>query len=86
MQIRESDKIRSSREILKRKLNLWMQHQVELKRVEFESKGSIGNNCSKDVEIERLIGAAKNVEPIPTVNNATEEMKDKLIKLRRIQV
>ena len=73
-----------SRDLEEKIESLDAKHQVELKRVESESKEVLSETIrSKDVEIERLIGAAKNVELNTklAVNNATEEMKDKLIKL-----
>ena len=64
--------------------SLAAQHQVELQKKDSHAKEVLAETIrSKDIEIERLNGAAKNVELSTqlAVNKATEDTKAKLLKL-----
>ena len=70
--------------ILRRIESLAAQYQVEFQQKDSDAKEVLEETIrSKDIEIERLNGAAKNVELSTqlAVNKATEDTKAKLLKL-----
>ena len=73
-----------SRDLEEKIESLAAQHQVELQKKDSHAKEVLAETIrSKDIEIERLNGAAKNVELSTqlAVNKATEDTKAKLLKL-----